>query len=128
MTTTEARAALPGVIPFGDASFNLGRMGLLIAGLGDGRLLVPEAAADRLHQQYRSVLFPEAPGLLEGLVAAGALASCWSGAGPSLLGICDRGNAAHVRDAAEGLMHAAGVSGRSLVLEADLGGLQVDSS
>ena len=32
-------------------------------------------------------LFPEAPALLEALVHCGALASCWSGAGPSLLGI-----------------------------------------
>src|SRR5205085_288908 len=83
-------------------AFNLGRMGLLVAGLGDGRLLVPEATADRLHQNQRSKLFPEAPRLLEGLVVKGALASCWSGAGPSLLAICDRGSAAQVRDAADG--------------------------
>jgi homoserine kinase len=127
LPTAEARAALPAVVPFADAAFNLGRMGMLVAGLGDGRVLVPEATADRLHQQQRSVLFPEAPGLLEGLVGAGALATCWSGAGPSLLGICDRGSAAQVRDAAERLMHAAGVPGRSLVLEADLHGLQIDS-
>ena len=126
LPTAEARAALPATVTHSDAAFNLGRMALLVAGLGDGRLLVPEATADRLHQNQRSALFPEAPRLLEGLVVRGALASCWSGAGPSLLAISDRGNAAQVRDEAEGLMGEAGVPGRCLVLEADLGGLQVD--
>jgi homoserine kinase len=126
LPTAEARAALPALVAHGDAAFNLGHMGLLVAGMGDGRLLVPEATHDRLHQEQRSVLFPEAPRLLDGLVASDALASCWSGAGPSLLAICDRSSAARVRDAAQELMHEAGVPGRSLLLEADLSGLRVD--
>ena len=126
LPTAEARAALPSQVPHGDAAFNLGHMGLLIAGLANGRLLLPEMTDDRLHQPHRAALFPEAAGLLTGLVEAGALGSCWSGAGPSLLAICDRGTAAQVRDAADALMREAGVAGRSLLLEADLHGLQVD--
>ena len=83
----------PGAAPAGrprtDATFNLGRFALLLAGLADRSLLIREATEDRLHQDYRSPLFPEAPQLLARLVAAGALASCWSGAGPTMLGICD---------------------------------------
>ena len=43
------------------SSFNLGRMGLLVAGLGDLDALVPEATDDRVHQPARTALFPEAP-------------------------------------------------------------------
>ena len=126
LPTADARAALPAQVPHADAAFNLGHMGLLVAGLGDRRLLFPGAADDRLHQRQRSPLFPEAQGLLAGLVERGALASCWSGAGPSLLGICDRDRGAAVRAAAEELMTGAGVGGRALLLEADTRGLTVE--
>lgn len=125
LPTAEARTALPVSVPHGDAAFNLGRLGLLVAGLADRRLLVPAATEDRLHQGPRAALFPEAPGLLDGLVGAGALASCWSGAGPSLLALCDAAAAPAVRAAGEDLMAAAGVGGRALHLAPDLGGLVV---
>ena len=72
-------------------------MGLLLAGLADRSLLTREATEDRIHQDYRSPLFPEAPKLLAKLVDAGALASCWSGAGPTLLAICDGADQEKVR-------------------------------
>ena len=108
-----------------DAAFNLGRMGLLVAGLADHRLLSREATEDRLHQGYRSPLFPEAPMLLSVLVEAGVYASCWSGAGPSLLGICSEHLAPQVRRAALDALAANGVRGQVLVLRADRGGLVV---
>lgn len=123
LPTERARAALPERVPHADAAFNLGRMGLLVTGLADRRLLVPEATADRLHQPARAPLFPEAPALLEGLVEAGALASCWSGAGPSLLAVCDRDRAPGVREAGDALLRGAGVPGAAWLLEADLEGL-----
>ena len=78
---------LPETSARADAVFNLGRMGLLLAGLADPALLVADATADRIHQPARTALFPEAPALLCALVDAGALAASWSGAGPSLIGI-----------------------------------------
>ena len=48
-------------------AFNLARMGLMLAGLADSRVLIREATEDRIHQDYRSPLFPEAPKLLAGL-------------------------------------------------------------
>ena len=97
LPTARARQALPQQVSRTDATFNLGRLALLLAGLADRSLLIREATEDRLHQDYRSPLFPEAPQLLARLVAAGALASCWSGAGPTLLGICDGGDGERVR-------------------------------
>jgi len=123
LATSKARQALPPFVSREDAGFNLGRMGLLLAGLAESRLLVREAAEDRLHQDYRSPLFPEAPMMLASLLSGGALAACWSGAGPSLIGICTEVDAPRVLAAAgEGLIEA-GVPGKALLLRADTRGL-----
>jgi homoserine kinase len=125
LLTAEARAALPARVPHADAAFNLGRMGLLVAGLADRRALLPEAGEDRLHQDARSALFPEAPGLLAGLRAAGALTSCWSGAGPTLLAVCSAADAARLEAAARRLLDDMKVAGTTRLLEADSGGVTV---
>jgi len=125
LPTAEARAALPRMVSHADAGFNLGRLGVLIAGLADHRQLVAEAGDDRLHQDARAALFPEAPAILAGLIGAGALMSCWSGAGPSLLGVCTAGTAGEVAAAAGGLMGEWRVPGRVWSLEADRGGVTV---
>ena len=126
LSTARARAALPDAVPHLDACFNLGHMGMLLAGLADHRLLVREATEDRLHQTARTPLFPEAPNLLAGLVDAGALAACWSGAGPSLLAICSQGSGGAVRKAGERLLAEVQVKGRALLLDADTTGLSID--
>jgi homoserine kinase len=123
LATEAARAVLPEEVRHADAAFNLGRMGLLIAGLADGRTLLPEAGDDRLHQAVRSALFPEAPAILVGLRAAGALTSCWSGAGPSLLAVCEPASAPPVAEAARRLLEREGVAGEVRLLEADMGGV-----
>jgi homoserine kinase len=126
LVTSRARQALPQQVSRTDATFNLGRLSLLLAGLADRSLLIREATEDRLHQDYRSPMFPEAPQLLARLVAAGALASCWSGAGPTLLGICDGADGESVRTQAEKAMADIGVPGRAMILRPDLEGLVVD--
>jgi homoserine kinase len=126
LATARARQALPVQVLLGDAAFNLGRLGLLVAGLADRRLLVKEATEDRLHQAARASLFPQAGHLLAGLADAGALAACWSGAGPSLLAICSVETAPRVRAAGDELLNEAGVPGRALLLEPDFEGLAVE--
>ncbi|HVM07884.1 MAG TPA: hypothetical protein VM345_05460 [Acidimicrobiales bacterium] len=126
LPTKEARAALPSQVAHGDASFNIGRAGLVIAGLADASRLRNEAFEDRLHQQQRTPLFPESAAILRGLVDAGALGSCWSGAGPTLLAVCRRATAEQVRAAGDDLLASHGVAGRALVLEADRRGLVVE--
>jgi homoserine kinase len=125
LATTTARAVLPKTVPFTDATFNLGRLSLLVAGLADRHQLLATAGDDRLHQQPRSELFPEAPAILKGLREAGALTSCWSGAGPSLLGICGSDEAVAVADAAKSLIEHNDVGGSVLLLQADLSGVQL---
>ena len=126
LATARARQALPTQVLLGEAAFNLGRLGLLLGGLADRRLLVKEATEDRLHQAARAPLFPQSGHLLAGLIDAGAIASCWSGAGPSLLGICTVEAGPRVRAAGDELLVAAGVPGRALLLEPDLEGLAVE--
>jgi homoserine kinase len=128
LPTTKARQALPLEVSRADATFNLGRLALLLAGLADRALMIREATEDRLHQDYRSPLFPEAPQLLSKMVGAGALAACWSGAGPTLLGICDGEHGERVRSSAERSMEEIGVPGRALLLRPDIEGLIVEGS
>jgi homoserine kinase len=125
LPTKDARAALPTTVPHADAAFNLGRMGLLIAGLADASVLVPRAMDDRLHQLPRAALFPEAGALLSGLVERGALSACWSGAGPTILGVCRAPDTERLRSDAEDLLASVGVAGRALAATPDLDGLVV---
>jgi homoserine kinase len=125
LLTPNARAALPSSVPLADAVFNLGRMGLLIAGLADYRLLVAGAGDDRLHQVPRSILFPAAPALLAGLREAGALTSFWAGAGPTMLAVCHLDAAAGVASGAETLLRDREIPAQVSVLKADLGGITI---
>ncbi len=127
LPTAKARQALPHQVSRADATFNLGRMALLLAGMADRALLIREATDDRLHQDYRSPLFPEAPQLLSRLMAIGALASCWSGAGPTVLGICDEADGERVCSAATSAMDEVGVAGQAMMLRPDLDGLVTDN-
>jgi homoserine kinase len=119
LRTPESRQVLPETVPFADAAFNLGRMGLLVAGLADRRQLIAAAFDDRLHQDARARLFPEAGELLGRVHDAGARGVCWSGAGPTLLAICDRDTTQSVENGAQHALSAAGVPGRVLVCGVD---------
>ncbi len=123
LATPEARGVLPETLTRDDAVFNLGRMGLLLAGMADPAVLVPAAMDDRIHQPARTALFPEAPALLRALVDAGARSASWSGAGPTLIGLVLEASAASVRSAGQAALEAAGVPGRAVVLRADRRGL-----
>src|SRR5580693_8527775 len=107
LATPEARGVLPKTLALTDVVFNLGRMGLLVAGLADPDVLAPEAMDDRIHQPARTALFHEAPQLLRALVDAGALAASWSGAGPTLIGVVRTGAAAAVLAGAQDALAAA---------------------
>jgi homoserine kinase len=123
LATPEARGVLPERLPREDAVFNLGRMGLLVAGLADPAALRPAATEDRIHQAARTELFPEAPALLAALVEAGARAACWSGAGPTLIGFVTADAVEAVRAGAGAALAGAGIEGRVLSLRPDRRGL-----
>ena len=123
LATPEARGVLPETLTRADAVFNLGRMGLLVAGLADPDVAGARRDGRPIHQPARTALFPEAPGILGALVDAGALAASWSGAGPTLIGMAREGGVASVLAGAEAALDAAGVPGRALVLQADRRGI-----
>lgn len=84
LATTAARQALPGAVPFADASANAARSALLVAALTGAPHVLFDATEDFLHQPYRADLMPETADLLGRLRRAGA-AAVVSGAGPSVL-------------------------------------------
>src|SRR6202011_1639593 len=96
------------------------------AGLADSRVLISEATEDRLHQDYRSPLFPADPKLLDRMAAGGGLAVCWSGARPSLLGSSQGTQAQEVQTAAAAALADAGIPGQVLLLHPDTYGLILD--
>lgn len=128
LATTAARGTLPRQIPFEDAVTNLGRMGLLIAGMADHQKLVALAGSDRLHQPYRTPLFPESLSVLNALVDAGALTSFWSGAGPTLLGVCRRSKVNEVCAAGQAELTAFDLRGKAYALDANSTGLELSES
>ncbi len=120
--TAEARAVLPASVPREDAVFNVQRVALLLAGLQTGRTAVLAAALDdRLHQPYRTKLFPWMPDVIGAARAAGALGCVLSGAGPSLLAVV-AGDGARVARAMEGALTRAGIGGTARALDVDAQG------
>jgi homoserine kinase len=89
VVTGEARAALPGLVPLGDAVFNVAHGALLALGLATGDLdLVSRGLADRLHQPHRAHLYPRSAELMSRAGDLGALGATLSGAGPTVLVWC----------------------------------------
>lgn len=89
LETKRARAVLPDAVPLCAAVAQLGNVVALLEGLATGdRELLRAGTRDHLHQDPRSALLPVAPHVLTAGLDAGALASCWSGAGPTMLALC----------------------------------------
>jgi len=125
LATEEARRVLPSAVDRADAAFNLGRLGLLLAGLEDHRVLTAAATEDKLHEPYRRALFPESAMLRRAMADAGALATSWSGAGPTMLGIAIVTDATSVAQAGRAALAAASLTGKAMVLRPDTDGLVV---
>lgn len=84
LPTDRARWALPADVPRSDASFNVGRTALAVIALTQRPDLLAHALEDRLHQQARLSLVPEARDVFERIRSVG-VPVCVSGSGPSLL-------------------------------------------
>lgn len=125
LSTKEARAALKQEVPLHDAASNLGKLALLIAGFANADDFVPASMDDTLHQPYRIPLFPESEFIMRGLREGGALGSCWSGAGSTLLAVTMASDADRIRVIGEELLAHYQVNGRAVRLELDRTGLVV---
>jgi len=93
--TQTAREALPSDVAFADAQFTASRAALLVAGItsGSGADVLSDAMNDRLHEPHRLKLMPETAAVHAELREAG-LPVALAGAGPSLLIVVPRPEAA----------------------------------
>ena len=113
LSTARMRQVLPAEVPHRDAVFNLGRAALAVAAFASGRSeLLRLATEDRLHQPYRTEVFPALPPLIAAANEAGALGACLSGAGSSVVAFVDSADAAEaVETALESAARTAGLRG-----------------
>jgi homoserine kinase len=86
LATSEARRALPAVVPHADAAANAARSALLVAALTVDPAVLLDATEDFLHQRYRAPAMPATADLIGRLRRAG-VAAVVSGAGPSVLAL-----------------------------------------
>jgi homoserine kinase len=121
--TAEMRAALPIAVPHAAAARQAGRTALLTAAVmtSDAGLL-RTAMTDELHQPFRLPLLPGSRDLIELAYDRGAAGACLSGAGPTVLAICDSPASAH---AVEKAWNAAGVPGMATRLRFDTSGARL---
>ena len=92
LSTEEARSVLPTTYSRSDGIFNISRMGLLLRGLAtNNQDWLAMALEDKLHQPYRQELIRGYDTVKAAAIAAGAYGMVISGAGPTLLALCDRG-------------------------------------
>lgn len=124
--TQEMRAALPATVSHADAARQAGRSALLATAVmtSDAGLL-REAMADALHQPYRMPLLPGSRQLIELAYERGAAGACLSGAGPSVLAVCDSPVTAH---AVEKAWNAARLPGIATRLRFDTSGARLVTS
>ncbi len=125
MDTVRGRGLMPGQYATGDVVFSTGRVALFLAALQSrdySRLQT--AMQDRLHQPYRTALFPAMPDIIAAALAAGAVGASLSGGGSTILALANRRHdviaSAMSRAAAE-----SGVEGSSRILNIAVGGAKV---
>lgn len=121
--THDMRAALPSTVPHAAAARQAGRSALLATAImtSDAGLL-RAAMADELHQPYRLALLPGARELIDVAHERGAAGASLSGAGPTVLAICDSPAGAH---AVEKAWNASGVPGMATRLRFDTAGAKL---
>ena len=124
--TSEMRAALPDSVPYGDAVAQAARGALLATAVitSDAGLL-REAMDDRLHQPYRLPLLNGSAELIAAAYEHGAAGACLSGAGPSVIAICDSPAGAN---SVEKALNAVGVPGMATRLRFDTSGARITAA
>ncbi len=121
--TPEMRAALPSTVDHAAAARQAGRSALLATAImtSDAGLL-RSAMVDELHQPYRLPHLGRSRDLIDLAYERGAAGACLSGAGPTVLAICDAPASAH---AVEKAWNAAGVPGMATRLRFDTAGARL---
>lgn len=104
--TTDARQALPSMVPMSSVSWQVGRCLAMVSAMASGRPEQINACChDRIHEPYRAPLIPDFERLKDCSMDAGAATFLISGAGAAMLAICDgTSSAARVEKAVRELM------------------------
>jgi homoserine kinase len=124
--TEEMRAALPATVSFADAAAQAGRAALLTTAVATGDAgLLRAAMDDQLHQPHRFARLRSSAELVRLAYETGAAGACLSGAGPSILAICDSPVVAH---AVEKALNASGVPGMATRLRFDEAGARLSTA
>ncbi len=127
VSTSAARRALPEKVSHKDASFNVGRAGLLLGALATGEYdLLRVAMQDRLHQPYRSHLIPGLEDVIEAAQINGAYGACLSGSGPTVLAFSPKAQASRIARAMREAFEAREVQAKTWALDVDLSGARVE--
>ncbi len=127
VSTTAARRALPEKVSHKDASFNVGRAGLLLGALATGEYdLLRIAMQDRLHQPYRSHLIPGLEDVIETALANGAFGASLSGSGPTVLAFAPDEHAPAIARAMQAAFGKRDVGAKAWALDVDLSGARVE--
>ena len=121
--TPDMRAALPRSVDHAAAARQAGRSALLATAImtSDAGLL-RAAMVDELHQPYRLPHLAGSRELIDLAYERGAAGACLSGAGPTVLAICDSPASAH---AVEKAWNASGVAGMATRLRFDTTGAKL---
>ena len=124
--TEEMRAVLPGHVSYRDAARQAARSALLATAIltSDAGLL-SEAMRDALHQPYRLPRLPGTAELIDLAYERGAAGASLSGAGPSVVAICDSPITAH---AVEKAWNASGQAGMATRLRFDTSGARLQAA
>jgi homoserine kinase len=127
VSTTAARRVLPEKVSHKDASFNVGRAGLLLGALATGEYdLLRVAMQDRLHQPYRLHLVPGFENVVESAHASGAYGACLSGSGPTVLAFAPDEQAEKIAAAMRTAFEGRGVRAKAWALDVDPSGARVE--
>jgi homoserine kinase len=124
--TWAARAALPGTVPHPDAAFNVATSsGLAVGLLTNNFAAISAGMHDRLHEPYRSRLFPHLTPMADAARQAGAVGACLSGAGPTILALTRPENAEAICAAFAAIAARLGVPGRATALNIASTGVEI---
>ena len=104
--TSDARRALPSMVPMSSVSWQVGRCLAMVSALASGRAAdIAGCCHDRIHEPYRAPLIPDFDRLQRCALDAGACTFLISGSGAAMLAICDGAtSAARVEEAVSELM------------------------
>jgi homoserine kinase len=124
MDTIQGRTLMPNQYPTADVVFNTSRVALFLSALSLERYdLLRIAMQDRMHQPYRSQMFPLLPAIIEAAIEEGAHGACLSGGGSSVLALGTE-RLGDIAVAMLGTARAAGITGQAKVLQIDRHGVQ----